>query len=115
MEDDGLAQEWHGSVYMNPPYGSAIDAWVAKLCREHESGRVAEAVALLPARTDAQWFRRLRPYPRCFIWGRLRFSDGDATAPFPSMTVYCGPRVCSFAGAFSDIGDVFTLWSPLRF
>lgn len=29
-ETDGLAQEWKGTCWMNPPYGRAIGAWVKK-------------------------------------------------------------------------------------
>ena len=28
--DDGLAQEWRGKVWMNPPYGREIGKWVEK-------------------------------------------------------------------------------------
>lgn len=33
-EDDGLAQNWRGIVWMNPPYGRNIGAWMKKA---HES------------------------------------------------------------------------------
>ncbi len=29
-ETDGLAQEWKGTCWMNPPYGRTIGAWVKK-------------------------------------------------------------------------------------
>lgn len=106
-EDDGLARDWSGSVYMNPPYGRAIEEWVEKLISEYEEGGVTEAVALLPARTDTSWFRRLRPYPRCFLHGRLTFSGHANSAPFPSMTVYLGTTPQEFISAFSQIGDVY--------
>lgn len=109
IADDGLAKRWHGRVYLNPPYGPALPEWVAKLVGEHRAGRVAEAVALLPARTDTAWFRELREFPRCFLFGRLRFSEAESVAPFPSMLVYLGDRVGEFASAFADLGDVFTL------
>ena len=31
VEDDGLAQPWKGRVWLNPPYGRAIGAWMAKV------------------------------------------------------------------------------------
>jgi len=49
--DDGLAQEWCGRVWMNPPY-SKPTPWVDKFIR-HASG-----VALVPF-TKSAWFDRL--------------------------------------------------------
>lgn len=107
-EDDGLARPWYGRVYMNPPYGNEISDWVKHLHGQHQTGNVAEAIALVPSRTDTRWFRVLREYPRCFIWGRLKFSRHRNSAPFPSMTVYLGNNVHRFIKTFSDIGDVYT-------
>jgi hypothetical protein len=106
-QQDGLAQEWAGRVYLNPPYGRAIDGWVERLVTEYESGRVQEAVALVPARVDTEWFRRLDDYPRCFISGRLTFSNADNPAPFPSAVVYLGNDVAKFHRIFGAIGSIF--------
>lgn len=108
--NDGLDHQWFGKVYLNPPYGREIRRWVEKLVLEYESqssGSVEEAVALAPARTDTAWFRRLLPYPKCFLHGRLKFSGHENAAPFPSMTVYLGPRPEDFVSVFSEIGDVY--------
>lgn len=106
-DDDGLARDWEGRVYMNPPYGRELVDWIHKLCSEHESGDVPEAIALVPSRTDTAWFRRMRPYPRCFLFGRLSFSGHENSAPFPSMLVYLGPEKGKFVQAFREEGDVF--------
>ena len=106
-EDDGLARPWLGRVYLNPPYGRAIDGWIEKLVTEHKAGNVTEAVALVPARVDTAWFRRLDAYPRCFVSGRLRFANADHPAPFPSAIVYLGPNVERFYRAFADLGGIF--------
>jgi len=111
-EDDGLAQEWHGRIYMNPPYGREIDGWIAKLCAEHEAGRVTEAIALVPARTDTQWWLRLRDYPVCFIVGRLTFGGNDDPAPFPSAVFYLGEEIGNFYRAFSQLGDCWQRMEP---
>ena len=108
-EDDGLSHPWGGRVFMNPPYGSALPRWVKQLVAEYEAGRVSEAVALIPARPDTRWFRALREFPRCFIWGRLKFSGGEKVATFPSMAVYLGNNLEGFVKAFSDIGDIYGL------
>ncbi len=106
-EDDGLVQEWRGRVYMNPPYGNEIPKWIKKLISEYKCGNVPEAVALVPSRTDTAWFRLLRDYPRCFVWGRLKFGEGKTAAPFPSMAIYLGKNRKKFIEAFRDIGDVY--------
>lgn len=107
IDEDGLAQEWFGRVYMNPPYGDVLGKWIEKLVKEFNRERVIEAVALVPSRTDTRWFRSLRAFPRCFIFGRLKFSESGNSAPFPSMAVYLGSKTGRFVKAFSPIGDVF--------
>lgn len=108
-DDDGLSREWKGTVYMNPPYGREIGDWTGYLKEQYEQGNVTEAIALVPSRTDTEWFKELRRYPRCFIWGRLKFSESENSAPFPSMAVYLGEHLDAFAGAFRDIGDIYRI------
>lgn len=110
LEDDGLGREWCGRIYLNPPYGREIDAWIEKLVAEHEAGRVTEAIALLPARVDTAWWQRLRDYPVCFVHGRLQFDGPESngnSAPFPSAVVYMGDELPRFVAAFADIGDTW--------
>lgn len=106
-EDNGLEHPWLGAVYMNPPYGRELADWVRKLVTEFENGHTTEAIALVPSRTDTQWFRQLAQFPRCFLWGRLQFSGHDNAAPFPSMVVYLGQRLDRFRQAFAGIGDIY--------
>lgn len=106
-QDNGLAFPWHGRVYMNPPYGREIAEWTKYLDAQYKCRNTLEAIALIPARTDTEWFRELKEYPRCFIWGRLKFSDFDNSAPFPSMAVYLGQNPKQFIQVFSSIGDIY--------
>jgi hypothetical protein len=105
--DDGLVHPWQGRIYMNPPYGREIGDWVEKLCTEHEAGRVTEAIALLPSRTDTQWWKRLRTYPVCFVQGRLTFVGSQDPAPFPSAVFYLGQDTARFCCAFGHLGDIY--------
>lgn len=91
-EQDGLAQNWTGTVWMNPPYGDVIGRWVQKA---HESAQAgATVVCLVPARTDTAWFHdHCLPGEVRLIRGRLRFGDADASAPFPSALVVLGPNI----------------------
>lgn len=85
--EDGLAQEWKGSCWMNPPYGTTIGQWVRKAWESACSGQ-ATVVCLLPARTDTSWWHdfcldgEIR-----FIRRRLKFGDAVYTATFPSVVV----------------------------
>ena len=91
-EDDGLSVAWHGVVFVNPPYGRGLAAWVAKAHREVEEGRAKTVVALLPARPDtAYWHSHVAGRAAVyFLRGRLRFGDGEQSAPFPSALVVWG-------------------------
>lgn len=50
IEDDGLAQDWDGFVWCNPPFGPKAALWLARMA-EHKNG-----IALVPARTETRWF-----------------------------------------------------------
>lgn len=83
-EQDGLAQEWSGIVWCNPPYGRQIGKWVKKAA---EAG--CDVVMLLPARTDTAWFHDYI-YGKAeirFVRGRLKFGGAKWNAPFPCMVV----------------------------
>jgi len=111
QEDDGLSREWFGTVYMNPPYGRGIMPWIVKIREEYEAGRVTAAVALVPARTDTQWFRILSPkYIRCEVAGRLKFSESKNSATFPSVLFYLGDEVQRFAEVFARFGVIVAPW-----
>ena len=109
LAEDGLVQDWTGRVYLNPPYGQQIKQWVEKLHQHYQQADISQAIALLPARTDTEWFRLLRDYPRCFIKGRLTFSDQPHPAPFPSVVFYLGKNETAFHQAFQSLGDIFYL------
>ena len=109
-EDDGLAHDWDGRVYMNPPYGREIVAWVDKLAVEFADGRVSEAIALVPARVDTTWWRRLPHREWLAISGRLAFSGHENSAPFPSAVCYLGTDASRFREVFGPLGDGYTRW-----
>lgn len=89
--DDGLAQIWTGNVFMNPPYGRKIGAWMRKA---YESAQIdgATVVCLIPARVDTSWWHEyaMRAAEIRFVKGRISFGDGGP-APFPSAVVVFRP------------------------
>jgi len=99
--DNALALPWSGRVWVNPPYGRAVGAWIGKGWRECVVDANAELVVMLvKATTDTQWFHAYvwdndvhRSRPRCevrFIKGRVAFvipGQKSVGAPFSSMLV----------------------------
>lgn len=90
-EDDGLAQEWRGVCWMNPPYGREIGKWVRKAVDSARAG--ATVVCLVPARTDTAWWHEYvtRASEIRFVRGRLKFGAAANSAPFPSAIVVFRP------------------------
>ena len=89
-EVDGLAQDWTGTVWCNPPYGRGIEKWVKKAHESHKHGTTV--VMLLPSRTDTKWIYDyvFGSAQIVFIKGRLKFENSTASAPFPSILAIWG-------------------------
>jgi phage N-6-adenine-methyltransferase len=91
-EEDGLKQSWHGEVvFMNPPYGREIGAWMRK-AYESCNRNGATVVCLVPARTDTAWWHDYAMKGEIrFLRGRLKFGGAMVNAPFPSAVVIFRP------------------------
>lgn len=89
---DGLACDWGGSSYCNPPYGRDLGRWIEKGFAEFKKGKTV--VFLIPSRTDTKWWHEycMKATEIRFIKGRLRFDDQKNSAPFPSAIIIfkCG-------------------------
>ena len=113
-QDDGLAQEWHGRVWLNPPYSQPlIGNFVDKLLAEIKAGRVTQAILLTHSYTDTQWFSRaaMACNAQCFTQGRIQFMRGTETpegsSPLGQAFTYYGNRPDDFAAEFEHIGLVY--------
>jgi hypothetical protein len=90
--DNGLEKPWKGFVWMNPPYGQEIGAWMAKLAKH------GQGIALVFARTETGWFQDsvlVCADALFFIAGRIRFyrpdgTPGNYTGGAPSVLVAYG-------------------------
>lgn len=108
-DDDGLSQDWDGRVWMNPPYGRNIGAWLARMA-DHAHG-----IALVFARTDTDWWHEHATTAdlACFIRGRLTFlrwdgqrrREGGGNSGAPSVLLAWGGD-CADAVAASALGWV---------
>ena len=86
IDDDGLAQEWRGVCWMNPPYGRTIGLWMQKAYESSLTG--VTVVCLVPARTDTAWWHDYAQHGETrFIRGRLKFGGYKNWAPFPSAII----------------------------
>jgi len=110
-EDDGLSQEWFGTVWMNPPYGPQTTKWLERLA-QHSNG-----IALIFARTETQMFFDHvwnKSQSLLFLKGRVYFHYPDGTRAShnsggPSVLVaygeQCSSRLsgCGLEGAFVEL------------
>jgi len=112
LDDDALAHDWQGNVFLNPPYAAGvIDQFVDKLIRHYVAGDVRQAVLLTNNNTDAQWWHKAARTSKaiCFTEGRIAFYSpaGEAASPTNGSTIfYFGPEVDRFAGIFGNKGLV---------
>jgi hypothetical protein len=110
VDDDGLSKEWHGKVWLNPPYHRTLQPlFVTKLIAEIEADRVTEAIMLTNNSTDTEWFRIAAAASTavCFTIGRVAFNtpEGVDVAPTQGQAFfYFGENVIQFREVFSSIG-----------
>lgn len=108
VSDNGLNQEWHGRVWLNPPY-SDTELWTGKLLEEYQAGHVTEAIMTIFANTGTKYFQPLWDYPMCFPIGRIKFINlekPENSATKDSVFVYMGPNESRFREVFRAFGPV---------
>ncbi len=110
-KDDGLAQEWAGRVWLNPPYSTGlVEKFAAKLCGHVGDGSVPAAVMLVNNATDTGWFQLAAKSSAalCFPAGRIRFLDEKnqpSGAPLQGQAVlYFGAKPDEFTERFGVFG-----------
>jgi phage N-6-adenine-methyltransferase len=107
--DDGLALEWSGNVFCNPPYGRGMmQKWIAKCIEEHKKG--CNIILLVNANTSEKWFQPLYAYLICFTNHRIRFIDQDGIeAKSPACGnafIYIGDKDWKFVEYFHRFGSI---------
>jgi DNA N-6-adenine-methyltransferase (Dam) len=115
-DDDGLALNWFGRVFLNPPFDRyEVGRWIERMA-EHGCG-----TALLHARTEAAWFEPVWRHASgiLFLANRIKFCRADGSEqPFnsgaPAVLVAFGePDLVRLQS--SGIGGVLTTqWERLQ-
>jgi phage N-6-adenine-methyltransferase len=110
VEDNGLAREWHGRLWLNPPYHRELaPQFIDKLIGELAAGHISEAIVLTNNSTDTEWFRSAADVcdAICFTAGRIHFEVPNAKPVLPTQGqafFYFGPSIKKFTGVFKDVG-----------
>jgi phage N-6-adenine-methyltransferase len=115
-QDDGLTHEWHGRIWLNPPYAAPLLSYfVDKLIAEYQARRTTAALLLTHNFSDSAWFHSAARVASavCFTRRRIAFIHalGKGSAPTQGQTFfYFGADVATFARRFSRHG---LLMAPL--
>jgi ParB-like chromosome segregation protein Spo0J len=110
LKDDGLKQEWHGRIFLNPPYSHPeIAHFIRKLIADFKSGNVKEAILLTNDNTDTEWFQTAARVASvvCFVSDRINFDkpDGGTSAPTNGQSFFFfGRDESKFIREFSQYG-----------
>lgn len=112
-EHDGLQQGWEGSVYLNPPYTRTVVAeFTDKLIHHYQRGDVSQAILLVYATTDTDWFQKALAASDAVLFtnSRIKFYNVSGTQPghYGQALFYFGKKVEEFNRLFSDKGAI--LW-----
>jgi phage N-6-adenine-methyltransferase len=112
-DDDGLARDWSGRVWLNPPYAQPLMGLFAeKALEELRSGRVTSAIILTNNATETAWGNMLLAAcdAVCFVKGRIKFLNAQGVQEHTplqgQMLSYFGGEADAFAAAFAQIGVV---------
>lgn len=103
--DDGLAQDWQGFVFMNPPFGGRNGQvpWLQKFF-DHGNG-----IALVAARTSSAWFHDFAPRSELWLFprGKTKFIRPDGSigkSPGTGVVLFASGDRASIVLRKSDLG-----------
>lgn len=108
-DDDGLAQPWHGAVWVNPPY-SEMWEWTDKAIEEMAVGNAERVVFLCKGDSSTDWWQAAAQNATLVttIDHRLSFGDGANSAPFASHILLFGPTTDGLIETLTEFGTVLT-------
>lgn len=109
-----LTKDWHGRIFMNPPYSANLLSKVLiKAVEEYDKGNAKELIVLTNSGTDTKWNQLLKDGLQAYTIGRVRFIyPSGIQAGVPSrgqVFTYYGENKNKFIEAFTK--DNFC-WIP---
>ena len=120
LPEDGLALEWFGNVFCNPPYGrnpenkTSLLNWTNKAAES-----LAEIIMLIPVATNTRHFYRIWETAQCVCFlkdSRLKFwidgKEDKKGAPMACCLVYWGSNSERFNKQFSSLGKCLIINPP---
>lgn len=127
-QENGLAQEWYGKIWLNPPYGrtngtlggyrSWQGAFVKRLVNEYQQGNINQAIVLLLGNSCFRdYFQPFWEHPVCFHDNDIVFEKADGSIGnfgFGTIFVYLGPNEAKFIEVFSQFGTIAKRVSPSK-
>lgn len=113
--DNSLSIKWPSQVYINPPYGDDLFAFMGKIAWEAQLGNTV--IALLPcSRWEQRYWQMSLIHAGAVCWIRkrvsfIRPSSGDRVDGNPYANMFLGFNVDleKFASAFGRVGACQTL------
>ena len=108
LPDDGLAADWQGRVWCNPPFGKHTGAWLERMA-QHGDG-----IALAFARTETRMFQQeVWPHASAvlFLAGRPHFHLPDGTRAKGNS----GGPICLIAYGSRNAGSLASCGLPGAF
>lgn len=111
-EENGLNFQWHGKVWMNPPYDrKLISDFTDKLLSHYLHGDITEAMVLINNATETKNFQRISKHSSglCLIDSRVKFwHPRKISAPLQGQVIlYLGNKYALFRKNFEQFGDVW--------
>ena len=116
-DQDGLQGDWHGRVWMNPPWSAkVVGQFVAKLIEQHQAGKVEQACVLTSSITDTERWQSLVG-ASSVVWlpkGDLKYYGPDGLFVGGGGFTMNGDTVAGvgvdrdrFKAAFAPLGGIF--------
>lgn len=106
IDSDGLTKDWHGRIWLNPPYARGM---VGKFIDKLVDSEFEQAIVLVNNATDTKWFSRLVEISSSIVFskGRIKFNkpDGSIGSPLQGQAiVYVGGEGEKFRKIFGKFG-----------